>query len=87
MDCETFDEAKRGFKQGLNSSFNLLDIGARRSILVASRKFFLELKWCTLDYFFFSRLWVTMIQNSLTEILQTWRLRQNNIVKHLAQYY
>ena len=62
-------------KQGLNSSSDcllLLNLNARLSLFSSFKQLFLKLNWCDLDYFSsFSGLWVTIVQNDLTEILQT----------------
>ena len=62
-------------KQGLNSSSDclpLLNLDARLSIFSSFKQLSLKLNWCDLDYFsFFSGLRVTIVQNDLTEILQT----------------
>ena len=76
VDWETIDETKSSFQQGLNSSFDclpLLNLDAKLSISGSFKQIFLKLNWCDFDYFsFFSELWVKMVQNYLTEILQTW---------------
>ena len=92
VDCETFDEAKSGFKQGLNSSFDclpLLNLEARLSIFGSFKQIFFEaeLVWLRLLFFLF---WI--VGNNGTKWFD-WNfadlkkvpnasLQQNNILKH-----
>ena len=86
VNCDTFDDAKSGFKQGLNSSFDCWpSLNLEASIFGSFKQIFFEaeLGWLGL-LFFFSELWVTMVQNDLTEILQTWKKYQ---MLHCDKHY
>ena len=52
VDCETFDETKNGFKQGLNSSFDCLpslNLKVRLFIFGSFKQIFLKRDWWDLD--------------------------------------
>ena len=92
VDCETIDEKKCSFKQGLNSSFDCLplsDLEVRLSIFGSFKKIFFEanLGWLRLLFFLFwiaggnGAKWYDWNFADLTKVPNA-SLKQNNILKH-----